>query len=338
MPRSQGQACVVRAAMTKVHLPQKKLLGRRLVFAPHHRRQQHAQPQAEDRPVAVQLLWRQYQVDRQRIAAQHRLHVEGRLLQRAPRRRTAQRLHLGLGRRAYARAALVALVRQVAGDLLSDQRRAELVRIEDHSQVVIHIVVVQEVEGGPQVTLRRVVLLRRVADQSGQRPAGRQVPEGVLAEGQLAAGDQVRQHLGIAVDLGVGQGEQIEGIEGVAARGDGAEGVEDDHLLAHVASAAGGDLGVFALGVDADDGTLVAQEVGDDGGAALAGTGGGDGQQMPLAGVGHQPGRGRFRGGVGGEADGWPRAGRRPRPAQQQTGGRQVHGGRRDTHGFALCG
>ncbi len=56
-------------------------------------------------------------------------------------------------------------------------------------------------------------------------------------------------------------------------------------LIGRIVDQGGGDAGVLALGIDAEDRAIGGQKVGDDGAHALARAGRGDGQKMGLAGV-----------------------------------------------------
>lgn len=96
---------------------------------------------------------------------------------------------------------------------------------------------------------------------------------------------------GFVIDQGVGQGAcvlghieavRVEGIEGIeggrgfAGDGEGVEAKDQAELLAGAA----GDPGIFALGVDADDGAVRGQQVRDDGSHPFAGSRWSHGEQM----------------------------------------------------------
>ena len=132
---------------------------------------------------------------------------------------------------------------------------------------------------GPQVALLRRLLGNDVQDQPGDQRLGLLVPVRLTHRARGVVDEGVGQRRGFLrrVDLfGIQAGQRVEG--GTRLAGD-AERV--DHMDRTEAGArSAGDPGVLALGVDADDRAVDRQQIRDERADALAGAGGGDGQQV----------------------------------------------------------
>jgi hypothetical protein len=107
-------------------------------------------------------------------------------------------------------------------------------------------------------------------DQAGNERLGFLVPMRLAGHARFIEHEGVGQGACIFRDIEAGRVELVERIEGGRGLAGDAEGVEDMDRAELLAGAAG-DLGIFALGVDADHGAVGGEQVGDDGSHALAG-------------------------------------------------------------------
>ena len=108
------------------------------------------------------------------------------------------------------------------------------------------------------------------------------------------AGGVIDQRIGqrhaVVGEIEASRVDAIERVEGRAGKARHPERIEDMDR-AEVAAMAGGDAGIFALGVDADDRAGIVEQIGDDRAHALAGARRRDRQQMGWTGIAQRPAR-----------------------------------------------
>ncbi len=113
------------------------------------------------------------------------------------------------------------------------------------------------------------------------------VPVGFADLAGRVVDERIREGGGILRQIeraGIEGGGRVVGGRGLAGR---AKGIEDEHGT-EAATGAGGDTGIFSLGVHADDRAVGEQQIGQHGADALAGAGGRDGEQVCRAGIAQQ--------------------------------------------------
>ena len=149
-----------------------------------------------------------------------------------------------------------------------------------------------ELAHGCKIAGSRKLMSGDIEDDAGEKGLGFLVPMGFAGFARRVVNERVGERRSVLGDIeafGIEPGERIEGGRGQAGH---AERIEDMDGAEAVAGATS-DAGVLALGVDADDGAIGGEEVGDDGADALAGAGRRHGEEMgrtviteQLAGVG----------------------------------------------------
>lgn len=95
----------------------------------------------------------------------------------------------------------------------------------------------------------------------------------------LVEHQRISERIGVFGDIEAVRLKPFEGIQGGRAFARDAERIEDIDRSEPFAGATG-DPGILALRVDADDGAIGGEQIGDDGTDTLAGSGRGNGHQM----------------------------------------------------------
>lgn len=126
------------------------------------------------------------------------------------------------------------------------------------------------------------IVTHDIEDNAGDQRLGFLVPVRFAGHAGFIEHEGVGKGAGIFRDIEAGRIERVERIEGGRGLAGDAEGVEDVDRPELLAGAAG-DLGVLALGINADHGAVGGEQVRDDGSHALAGPGGCHRQQMGRA-------------------------------------------------------